>query len=429
MIGIILIGFALRLVSLNQSLWLDEATTALVAKMSVGDIFTKFVAGDVHPPFYYLLMHYWVTIFGSSEMSLRAPSVIAGLGAIFVVYKLAGKVPALLLATSGLHIYYSQEARMYALVTLFVALAVLSFVKINERGRLGDYLLFSVSLFLIAATDYVALLILPVFWILGRRFWKKLFMSHIILIAFGVIWLPYFLKQLKAGLLVKSAFPVWWQVMGQTSLKNIFLIPIKFMIGRISFENNVVYAIIVGAVGLVFAYLFFMARKASRLYWLWLMVPVVLGALVGFWVPTLSYHRFLFVLPAFYVLIAFGIGKSRLFLWIVLAVNVLGILYYMLTPNFHREDWRSAALAIGEEKIVFPAKSQKEALIYYGKENQIIDVAQIDKKDREIWLSRYVWEIFDPQDSARKSVESLGYNKTSEYNFNGVVFWKYENRN
>lgn len=99
--------------------------------------------------------------------------------------------------------------------------------------------------------------------------------------------------------------------------------------------------------------------------------------------------------------------------------------YYLTTPRFQREDWRGAAKAIGDEKIVLPSSSQREALIYYGKGDQIINTSGLNKNVKEFWLSRYVWEVFDPADLVRLKIESLGYNKTSEYNFNGVVFYKY----
>ena len=100
--------------------------------------------------------------------------------------------------------------------------------------------------------------------------------------------------------------------------------------------------------------------------------------------------------------------------------------YYLLTPRFQREDWRAAARALGDEKIIFPSDSQKEALIYYKKDSQLINSTQLGRNDKEVWLSRYVWEIFDPSDTARLRIESLGYNKTQEFNFGGVILWKYK---
>lgn len=420
---------------MTESLWLDEATTALVSQMSLRDIFAKFLPGDFHPPFYYLFMKFWVGIFGPSEVSLRTPSLIFALLTIFLVYKIVllitdhyslitAKRSALLLATAPLLFYYAQEARMYTMTMFFVTLSIFSFVKMKHSRGLGWGIAFALSLALTAATDYTALLILPVFWYLGRRIWKKLLMSHIILAGFWLIWLPFFISQLAGGLKTTSNSPAWSELLGQASLKNLALIPIKFMIGRISFDDKWLYVLVVSLVALLFGYLVYKARKAEKIYWLWLIIPLALGLAISFRIPILSYFRFLYVLPAFYILVASGIEKSKTFLFLVLGVNLLCTLYYGLTPRFHHEDWRTAAAAIGQSQIVLPANSQKEALIYYGKGNQIV----AEPTEKEVWLSRYVWEVFDLHDSMRLKIEGMGYRKIGEYNFNGVVFWKYAYR-
>lgn len=96
-----------------------------------------------------------------------------------------------------------------------------------------------------------------------------------------------------------------------------------------------------------------------------------------------------------------------------------------MNPKFHREDWRGIATAVGSAPIVYPGSSQHEALIYYGKGENIVYYENFEGGVPEIWLSRYVWNIFDPGDSARIKVENLGYNKVQEINLNGVLFWKY----
>ena len=128
---IVLLALILRLISLNQSLWLDEATSALVARdYSWNLIFGQFLPGDFHPPLYYMLLKIWGLFFGTSEIALRSLSVVAGVATVYLVYKIVNATTAaLLLATSGLHIYFSQEVRMYQLASFFVALAVYFFVK------------------------------------------------------------------------------------------------------------------------------------------------------------------------------------------------------------------------------------------------------------------------------------------------------------
>ncbi|MFA6602424.1 MAG: hypothetical protein WCT01_01340, partial [Candidatus Shapirobacteria bacterium] len=75
---IIGLGLVLRLISLDQSLWLDEAITAQVAKKTPTEIVSQFSVADFHPPTYYWLMAGWSRVCQNSEVCLRLPSVIFG---------------------------------------------------------------------------------------------------------------------------------------------------------------------------------------------------------------------------------------------------------------------------------------------------------------------------------------------------------------
>ncbi|MDP3918182.1 MAG: glycosyltransferase family 39 protein [Candidatus Woesebacteria bacterium] len=424
-ITVLIFAFLLRVISLNQSLWLDEATTALVARMPIYDFFTRFMPADFHPPLYYLAISLWSTVFGYSEVALRIPSVIFGLLTIYVVYLIAKEIklkypllPALFLATSGLHVYYSQEARMYGLVTWLVSYLVLTFIK-------RDWLKFSILLPLIFLTDYVSLLILPVLFLYKRS--RKLVYSTIPLAITFLVWLPILTKQLTAGMSIRES--AWWNLLGPVTFKNVALIPTKFMIGRVSFDNKLLYAIIIFVISIIFIYIIGKAR--NKLNWYWFGLSLLLGILLSFFIPTLTYFRYLFILPAFYLLLSES--TSKIFIIIILFINLLSTGFYLFDSRFQREDWRGVAKLIADEKIVFPVNSQKEALIYYSEAEShgknIISKEQISKDDTTIWLSRYVWEIFDKNDSTRKYIEDLGYNKVSEVNFNGVLLYKYENSN
>src|SRR4029078_7831305 len=87
---LLLLGLILRLISLNQSLWLDEAIGAIAVKnYSYVGIVTDFIKGDTHPPFYYLTLKLWTDLFGYSEIAMRMLSVIFGVATVWVVYKIA----------------------------------------------------------------------------------------------------------------------------------------------------------------------------------------------------------------------------------------------------------------------------------------------------------------------------------------------------
>lgn len=137
----VLLAFALRVFTLGvQSLWYDEGFSVFLARQPLAEI-TRLTAGDIHPPFYYFLLHFWIVIAGDGEFALRFLSLFASVLAVPVVARLAGRagqramaVGAVLAACSPPLVWYGQEARMYALLLLFVALSLDRFLALLERG-------------------------------------------------------------------------------------------------------------------------------------------------------------------------------------------------------------------------------------------------------------------------------------------------------
>ena len=130
---ILLLALCLRCYRLDgQSLWADEGNSAALATRSLATI-TRDAARDIHPPLYYYLLHCWVRLFGNSEIALRSLSVLSGTALVLVTYLLGRElfnrrvalIAALLAAVSPFQVHYSQETRMYILVALWAALAVL----------------------------------------------------------------------------------------------------------------------------------------------------------------------------------------------------------------------------------------------------------------------------------------------------------------
>lgn len=423
---VLILSFLLRLVYLNQSLWLDEATTALVARMDLSEFFTKFMPADFHPPLYYLVVNLWSSLFGYSEIALRMPSVIFGVLTIYIVYVIAKDfkyrwpiVPALFLATSGLHIYYSQEARMYSMATFLVSLIFLLFIK-------KQWFLMSISFVLLFFTDYLSVIVVPVLFLYQFMVNRKDFRKFLILVvpiwtAF-LFWWSTLNQQLSAGLSLKESSSAWWNALGPVTIKNVALIPTKFLIGRVSFDNKILYGLVMIIISVIFMYV--IGRAKNKLMWYWFAGSLVIGIVLSFYIPTLTYFRYLFILPAFYLLLAET--KSKVFIGFVLLINLLSSYFYLAWPKFQRENWRDLPSVVSSDNIVLPSYSQREALIYYGLEDQIMSVDEISKElPNPVWLSRYVVNISDPTDSTRKYIENLGYNWSEETDLNGVVFWKY----
>jgi mannosyltransferase len=118
----------------SQSLWSDEGNSAALATRSLVQI-AHDAAHDIHPPLYYWLLRLWTMMFGLSEFALRSLSAVFGTLLVLVIYGLGarlfnrttGLAASFIAAIAPFQVYYSQEARMYILVALEGALAVLLF--------------------------------------------------------------------------------------------------------------------------------------------------------------------------------------------------------------------------------------------------------------------------------------------------------------
>ena len=130
---VLLAGFALRLFQLGtQSLWYDESVSLFIARQSVPDLIAH-TAGDVHPPLYYLLLHYWLQSAGTSEFAAGFFSVFFGLLLIALSFRLAsrwfglnaGFITAIVVSLSAFSLWYAQEIRMYTLAGVIAILALL----------------------------------------------------------------------------------------------------------------------------------------------------------------------------------------------------------------------------------------------------------------------------------------------------------------
>ncbi len=127
--GLVLLGLAglgLRLLRLEwQPLWWDEGYSVYFATESLARM-VALTAQDIHPPLYYALLHGWLLAWGRADpWILRLFSVLVGGLGLWTMARLARSLyphrvrmalwALLLLAVNPMHVFYSQEVRMYGL--------------------------------------------------------------------------------------------------------------------------------------------------------------------------------------------------------------------------------------------------------------------------------------------------------------------------
>lgn len=411
-LGLIGIAILVRLIALNQSLWLDEAVVAqAIGKFNFLELVTKFAPGDFHPPLYYLLLKIWTTLFGQSEIALRLPSLIIALGTGVLVYSLGGFWAGAFLLFNPLFVYYSQEARMYALVTFLLTLAYWALRK-QRLLLMGVAVVLSVwsfygSLFFIAALGILLL-------------WEKKYREAIYLIlstgAAVLLISPLLYLQFQNSLALRGIVVNWSSVLGTANLKNLLLIPLKFAAGRISFEPKIAYYLITGIWAAVVWGLVGLAAvkpKGRTLGWL-LSTPLVLGLVFSLFTPLLQYFRFLYLLPFLALLLNLGIRQVWL-KTIILGGLVFFSLAYLLLPRFHREDWKSLSRSLPRNATVYGIPSSLEGVRYYRPDLIIKDLRQPKITPNAIWVIPYTLEIYGL--SGNSLMESQGYRRVGTASF------------
>jgi uncharacterized membrane protein len=128
------LGLVMRFYHLGaQSLWMDEASSLRNGRAFGAGGLEGMAQVDQIAPLHSITLWLMTVIGGDSEISLRMPSALAGIGLIPMVYLLGkrmglspwvGAIAALLVAISPYAIWYSQEARMYACLIFVTAVFV-----------------------------------------------------------------------------------------------------------------------------------------------------------------------------------------------------------------------------------------------------------------------------------------------------------------
>lgn len=130
-----------------QSFWNDEGSSYVQATRMFADIASN-AARDIHPPGYYWLLAIWRLLFGETEFALRALSAFASVITLALTYAVGGRlhgrwiglVAASFVTLNTFSIYYAQEARMYALLALWVVAAfwaLIGFTRVVEQRHIA----------------------------------------------------------------------------------------------------------------------------------------------------------------------------------------------------------------------------------------------------------------------------------------------------
>jgi hypothetical protein len=181
LVALAALAAALRFSTIGlQSLWFDEAFTPVhVFVPSLASTLSHVARTENTPPLWYILEWAIIRVAGDGAVALRFLSALAGVAMVPVMWgigqELSGRraaiLAAALTATNPLFVWYSQEARAYALFAFFSALAMWSFLRADRDPTPRRMAAFAVTASLALLSHYFAIfLVAPMaLWLLRRR--------------------------------------------------------------------------------------------------------------------------------------------------------------------------------------------------------------------------------------------------------------------
>ncbi len=459
-LAVILVSFGLRVYQLGaQSFWYDEGFSVWLARQPLPAV----TLGDFNPPLYYYVLHFWVRAAGTTEFAARYPSAFFGVLTVAVTFALgmalfgpaAGLAGAALAAVSPFLIWYSQEARMYALAVLLALLGSwLVWQGLSGRRVWPAYALTTAAA---AYTHYLCLLV-PVghaVFVLGRAVdprqrpaVKGWVLAGAAAAVLYLPWLP--VAYGHAGL------QTYWG--GRPDVRQLFEDAAARFVAGFSLEAER---------GLVFGYGFFglaalglllavlagpKFRAGGFLLGLVGLLPVAVILGLTYYRPKFEPRYLIFVWPALALLGVAPLGlaaRARSRLWrlgavipaagMVLAVGIPAAAadYNLYTdPRYGKDVWREVGRYLAEragddEVVVLDSGHAFRVFVYYypgsnwvalppdPPPSPLVDrplgpevgpvLAEALRGRRGVWVVRWQDRVADPTDLVRTLLDRVGY--------------------
>lgn len=328
--------------------WEDEAITTGIASHSLSAI-PGVLRHDGSPPLFYLLLHVWISVFGSSESATHALSLLFGLLSIpagmwagwSLFGRRAGLYAAVLFAFSTFLTAYAQETRMYELMGLLGLLATAAFLHAFVYRRRRYLIMFAVCEALMLYTHAwgiffgagAVLALIPVWRVSEDR--RGLVRDAVF--AFGgagilfLPWLPNFIYQAS-----HTGAP--WAPPPR------FGAPVLISRDLLGGDRITVAVVLAGIIGL--APLFTRAYRATRettLMWTLIALPVatlVLAWLASQITPAFVSRYFAPILAAILLLAAWGCARAGIVGLVALALSIVFVVHVASYTPQYKSDMR-----------------------------------------------------------------------------------------
>lgn len=126
----------------SNDIAMDEPFTLFYAQADFSFMWGM-LPGENNPPLFFLLMHFWISLFGLSPLAVRFLPVLFSILTVIMIYqtgtrffsKRIGFTAAALITLSDYHQLFAHEARVYSLFGLLTVLSMYLFLRLAEEPK------------------------------------------------------------------------------------------------------------------------------------------------------------------------------------------------------------------------------------------------------------------------------------------------------
>lgn len=302
---------------ISQSISLDEPFTIYHAQFDFWNLI-GYLKNYNNPPLFEILLHFWIKLFGITEVSVRILPMLFSSFSVLFIYKI-GKVffdiktsivASILFTFSNIQLFYAHDCRVYSLFLLLTVVSFYYFFKLLKNGRLPIICLivYTLTNILIVYAHYFGFFVWGLESLIIVLYYRKNLQVTILFVKvflFSIVcYTPYifilyqrFFESAKNGTYlevpngIESIYNMLW------SFTNV---PVVTVITLIIITSCLV------------KFFFFTQKQIINPYAkyviIWFTVPFIFMFIVSYKVPMFVDRYLIYITPALYLMLALGIA-------------------------------------------------------------------------------------------------------------------------
>ena len=337
--ALLLLNFILKIAYLDYGcISGDEPFTIYYAQQDLTDMLSMF-KNENNPPLHFVLLHFWIKLFGISPFSTRFLSLLFSTTTVLFIYKLAKKsfnirvavIASLIFTFANYHIFFSHETRVYPLFALLTSVSMFAFMSLIKNKKSKKYFfLLAISNVLLIYSHFFGFFILAIQGLsilsikdLRKNIIKEYSLITLITLLFFVPYLKIFLTRFSS-----SSGGTW---VSPPNFESLYHNLWKFSNAPV---NTVIFIVI-----LVTALVFVFLKKDrnidynpsnSKVILIWFLFPYLFIFSISYLIPMFLDRYLIFISLGYYLTLAVAIDYlcSSKWSFYPLSIVVIGMMIF-----------------------------------------------------------------------------------------------------